>query len=279
MYIKDTLMLFPAKCKQIGYAKEMHVGKKAYFSSDYLIHEIEDGSYEIVQVTLADEPGLLRTVLDTKVLARDDEICVYPKRVQLHNRADLIFRAARTGKKCTLFTGIDEHMNFVCDPDESVLLPIHVYDLIPPFPHLSETLQSLEETGIFGDLEIYFKHHIADIRDIHADVYPCRAGGTEKSIDNDRLFEGETVAGCMTARLILAECYDTDFDFHDICPANVASESKTSPYIARCCRLERGGPVQTKDQIGYIVHWGASPKIICDAVFELVSMYRESQDS
>jgi hypothetical protein len=272
-------MLFPAKCKQIGYAKKMHVGEKAYFSSEYLIHEIENGLYEIIQVTLADEPVLLRTVLHTKVLARHDEICVYPERVQLHNRADLIFRATRTGKKCTLFTGTDEHMNFVYDPYVSVLQPIHVYDLIPPFPHLSETLQALEETGIFGELEIYFKHHIADIRDIHADVYPCRAGGTKRSIDNDRLFEGETVAGCMTARLILAECYDTDFDLHDICPANVASASNTSPYIVRCCRIEREGPVQTENQIGHIVHWGASPKIICDAVFELVSMYRKYQNS
>ena len=266
-----STMLFPAKCKHIGYAKQMPVGEKAYFSSEYLIHEIEDGVYEIMQVTLADEPGLLRAVLGTKVLARPDEICVYPERVQLHNRTDLILRAAQTGKRCTLFTGIDEHMNFICDPDVNVLVPIHVYDLIPPFPHLTETLQALEETGIFGELEIRFEHHITDIRDFQADVYPCRASGMERSIDNDLLLEGEKVAGCMTARQILAECYDIDFELHDICPANVASASKTSPYIARCCRIERGGLVQSKDQLGYIVHWGSSPKTICDAVFELVS--------
>jgi hypothetical protein len=267
-------MLFPAKCKQIGYARQMPVGEKAYFSSEYLIHEIEDGVYEISKVTLADGPELLRTVLNTTIIARPDEICVYPKRVQLHNRTDLIFRASRTGKRCTLFTGIDEHMNFVCDPDLQTLLPVHVYDLIPPFPHLSETLRELEETGIFGELEICFKHHIEDIRDSHADVYPCRAGGSEKSIDNDLLLEGEKVAGCMTARQILAECYDADFDLHDICPANVAQEDHTSPYIARCCRLERGGLVQTVDRIGYIVHWGDSPKAISDAVFELISTYK-----
>ena len=254
----------------------MPIGEKAYFSSEYLIHEIKTGVYEILRITLADEPGLLRTVIKTEVVARSDEICVYPGRVQLHNRADLILRAVEAGKRCTLFTGIDEHMNFVCDPDPEVLLTVHVYDLIPPFPHLSETLHSLEKIGIFGELEIRFEDHIEDIRNTHADVYPCRAGGFEKTIDSDLLYAGETIAGCMTARLIISECYDGEFLLHDICPANAALLHHKSPYIARCCRIEREGLVQTGDQIGFIVHWGASPKAISDAVFELITAYRNT---
>jgi hypothetical protein len=163
-------------------------------------------------------------------------------------------------------------MTFVCDPDPSLLQTIHVYDVIPPRPHLAETLRALDITGIFGEAEIRFEYHIRDIREIGADIYPCRAGGFNKTIDSDRLSGGEQVAGCMTAKQVLLECYGKEFPVIDICPANSV---RKGPFIARCCRAERAGLQEINNVSGIVVHWGSSPKQIVDAVYELVNSWEK----
>lgn len=259
-------MIFPTHCKFVGYASEKPVGERTYFLSEYLIHEISDG-YEILKVVLGEGSGPMREVVSVNCIADPSEVSIYPDRVILHNRGDLLQKALSTGKRCTLFKGIDEHMIFICDPDPSSLLLLHVYDITPPRPHLAGTLEELEKTGLFGELEISLYYHVRDIRDLGADVYPCRAGGFSKTIDSDRLSGDEQVAGCLTARQVLFDCYGRNFPVIDICPANQISEE---PFIARCCRSERAGPAVINGKKGIIVHWGASPKQISDAVFELI---------
>jgi hypothetical protein len=264
-------MIFPPHCKCVGYASEKPVGDMVYFLSEYLIHETVDG-YEILHVKSGNGPGLMRKVEGVTCIAESFEVCVYPERVVLHNRGDLIRLALSTGKRCTIFKGIDEHMSFICDPDPSALITVHVYDVTPPRPHLAETIRSLEETGLFGELEILFCYHIRDIREIGADVYPCKAGGFAKTLDTDRLSGNEQIAGCMTARQVLSECYGRDFPVVDICPANQVSEE---PFIARCCRAERAGPAIINEKKGIVVHWGSSPRQIADALFELLKERRK----
>ncbi|HWQ66428.1 MAG TPA: hypothetical protein VN372_06120 [Methanospirillum sp.] len=263
-------MIFPPHCKCVGYAGNKPVGDLVYFLSEYLIHEVPDG-YEILAVEKDEGSGMMLPIRSVRVIAGVGEVYRYPEPVILHNRGELIRRAFETGKRCTLFTGIDEHMIFICDPDPSRLLTIHVYDVIPPRPHLAETLKSLEATGLFGELEIRFEYHIRDIREIGADIYPCRAGGFAKTIDSDRLLGGEQVAGCLTARQVLAECYGEEFPVIDICPANSVIEG---PFIARCCRNERAGTQIINGQQGVVVHWGSSPKQISDEVYAMVHQVR-----
>lgn len=264
------MMIFPRHCKEVGYASGMPLGRKVYFLSRYLIVET-DGGYEIGEVRAApDGEGLMRDVEGYVRLAAADETTIWPEKVILHNRADLIRKAESTGKKATVFRGIDEHMSFVIDPDPSVLLEVHLYDAKPPVAVLSETAKRLEETGLFGLEEIEFVHHITDIEEIEAEVYPCRAGGFEKTLDNDRPEPGERIAGCMTARQLLSEEYGDGFEVINTCPADRADEE---PFVARCCRSERAGKVPGK--AGYIVHWGASPKDIADAIFAAVAAYRK----
>lgn len=261
-------MIFPPHCKCVGYAGNKPVGDKVYFLSKYLIHETPDG-YEILAVEAGEGPGMMRPVSSISLIAGTEEVWEYPQRVILHNRGDLIRRAVEGGRRCTIFTGIDEHKTFICDPDLTLLRSIHVYDVIPPRPHLAETLRSLDLTGIFGEPEIQFSYHIRDIREIGADIYPCRAGGFAKTIDTDRLTGGEQVAGCLTGRQVLKECYGEEFPVIDICPANAVTEG---PFIARCCRAERTGLQIINGKQGIVVHWGSSPKQIVDAVYELVSV-------
>lgn len=263
-------MIFPPHCKCVGYAGNKPVGDLVYFLSEYLIHEVSDG-FEILGIEPQDGPGIMRKVRKVSMIARADEVYRYPERVVLHNRGDLIRKAMETGKRCTIFTGIDEHMTFVCDPASEALLQVHVYDVTPPRPHLAGTLQDLEKTGIFGELEISFCYHVRDIRQTGADVYPCKAGGFARTLDSDRLTGDEQVAGCLTARQVLSDCYGRDFPVIDICPVNAVQEE---PFIARCCRAERAGYQIRDGKEGMVVHWGSSPKQIVDAVYELVHELR-----
>ena len=81
----------------------------------------------------------------------------------------------------------------------------------------------------------------------------------------------EQVAGCLTGRQILAECYGSDFPVIDICPANAVSDE---PFIARCCRAERSGIQRINGKFGVVVHWGSSPKTIADAVYAMIHEWR-----
>ncbi|MEA2034387.1 MAG: hypothetical protein U9N40_02675 [Euryarchaeota archaeon] len=269
-------MIFPAHCKYVGIAASKPVGEKVYFLSRYLILETTEG-YEIIEVEAEpDETGMMRKVRSFRILAEPKEVYVHPGQVNLHNRRDLIKKALGSERRCTVFTGIDEHMTFVLDPDPDEILTIHLYDIRPPRPNLSETVISLEETGIFGELQVQFEHHVADITELQADVYPCRAAGFDRTLDSDELFGGETVAGCMTARQILDECYGTEFPVIDICPVNAVLKE---PFIARCCRSERTGTGKYNHKSGTVVHWGASPKQVVDAVFDLVREWRKTGGS
>ncbi|WOF15282.1 hypothetical protein F1737_00600 [Methanoplanus sp. FWC-SCC4] len=270
-------MIFPKQCKETGFASGKPLGDRVYFLSRYIVKETPFG-YEVLEIEQKPGTGLLREVKSVKTLASADETYLYPERVVLHNRAELIRIAESTQKKCTIFTGIDDHMTFVIDPDTDSLLRVFVYDVMPPRPNLSETIKSLEKTGIFGELEIEFVHHIKDIKKIEADVYPCKASGFDVTLDSDRLSGGETVAGCLTARQFLAECYDGEFVVENICPADEAQkpENRTinEPWIARCCRIEKCGLV-TDNTTGVVVHWGSSPKQIADSIFELLEEYKK----
>jgi hypothetical protein len=264
-------MIFPAHCKHVGYAASRPVGDRVYFLSRFLIRETPSG-YEIVAIEPdPDETGMMRSIKSEHLLATSDEIAVYPEKVNLFNRGDIILRALSTGKRCTIFTGDDEHMTFVLDPDRHALVTLQVYDITPPRPYLSETIKALNETGVFGELEITLSHNIRDIREIGADVYPCRAAGFNRTLDSDQLSGNERVAGCLTSKQVLAECYMDEFSVSDICPANTVSKE---PFIARCCRNERTGLVEIEGRFGGIVHWGASPREITEMVWRIIAQWR-----
>ena len=56
-------------------------------------------------------------------------------------------------------------------------MKVHVYDVSPPRPSLSSCIRECGDAGLFGDLSVQFCHHIRDITEVRADVYPCRAAG------------------------------------------------------------------------------------------------------
>lgn len=263
-------MIFPAHCKEVGYASSQPLGERVYFLSRYLIRET-GGGFEVLAVrTREGEGGLMRPLDEVRVLAGESETAVWPAAVNLHNRADLVRRAAGSGKRCTIFRGADEHMTFVLDPDPGALTTIHVYDAAPPAPSLSRTIEALEAAGLFGDLMATFDHHVADIAAIEAEIFPCRAAGYDRTLDMDRPEPGDRIAGCLTARQLTEENYGSGYAFANICPLDAADRE---PFIARCCRSERSGLGTHRGLFGAVVHWGATPREIADAVFALAAAW------
>lgn len=264
-------MIFPEHCKNVGHATSKPCDEKVYFLSRYLLRDTGDG-YEVLEVTLDPHGnGMMRAIVSSRVLARSHEVYRYPEKVNLHNRTRLVELALDSGFRCTIFTGHDEHQTFVLDPDSSSFLKIHVYDVSPPRPSLSACIRELEAAGMFGDLSVQFCHHIHDITEVHADVYPCRASGFEKTLDADIMRGGEQVAGCLTASQFYTECYGKDFQLVNICPLECIREE---PFIARCCRAEREHSTSWNGKTGAVVHWGAHPVKIYESIRDLVSRWR-----
>ncbi|HUW85914.1 MAG TPA: hypothetical protein VMV55_03455 [Methanoregula sp.] len=264
-------MIFPVQCKEVGVASTKPCGDKVYFLSRYLVRDTGTG-VEVLEITM--DPagsGMMRPVVASKVIASAGETYHYSEKVQIHDRTRLIGLALDTGYRCTIFTGLDEHMTFVLDPDMSGLLRVHVYDLTPPRPSLSSCIRELESAGLFGELSVIFCHHTRDITQVRADVYPCRAAGYTRTLDADPMQGGERVAGCLTGSQFLTECYGKDFVLENICPLESVREE---PFITRCCRSEREGTGIYKGKFGAVVHWGASPAHIARSVNDLVVQWR-----
>jgi len=265
-------MIFPEECKQVGFAATKPCGDLVYFLSRYLVRDTGDG-YELLEITTDSAgSGMMRRIVASKLLATVQETFRYPGKVQIHDRTRLIGLALDTGCRCTIFTGLDEHMTFVLDPDLSGLLRIHVYDVTPPRPSLSACIRELESAGLFGDLSVTFCHHTRDITEVKADVYPCRAAGYTRTLDADPMLGGERVAGCLTGSQFYHECYGKDFVLENICPLESVREE---PFIARCCRSERVGAGIYKGMSGAVVHWGANPAQIARAVNEVAVQWRK----
>jgi len=264
-------VIFPEKCKYVGYASGKPCGEKVYFLSRYLVRPAGDG-FEVLEVTLDTAgKGMMRSIVSSRVIATQKEVYWYPEPVQLHDRARLVALASYSGYRCTLFTGVDEHMTFVIDPDPSAFLKIHVYDVSPPRPTLSSCIRELEACGLFGELGVTFCHHVLDISAIQADVYPCRAAGFSKTLDADRPASGERVASCKTGSQLIRECYGTENELVSICPLAAVAEE---PFITRCCRSEREGMGTYNGKEGAVVHWGASPAQIAASIHALAAQWR-----
>jgi hypothetical protein len=264
-------VIFPEHCKVVGVAAEKPCGDRVYALSRYLLRET-DGGYELLEVVLdPSEKRVMREIVSSRVLATPYEIFPYPQKVQINDRTRLVRLAQESGYRCTVFTGLEENMTFVLDPDFSGFITVHVYDVLPPRPTLSASLREMEAIGLFGEISVVFDHHIRDISKVPADVYPCRAAGYTRTLDADSLRGGERVAGCLTAQQLCTECYGADFMLENICPLEQIAEE---PFIARCCRSEREGVGTWNGKFGAIVHWGADPAKIARSVQELVSRWR-----
>jgi hypothetical protein len=279
-------MIFPSHCRLIGvekkYLKERYRPDDAiYFSSQYLLIFESPDRCEVYAVE-SDGQGFIKRATSVSKIATADQTLVYEGLVDITNRADLVRRAAavcRGGVNTVVFTGVDRHYTFVQDPSLHALRTFEVYDVAPPEPAwLAYNVRRLEETGLFGDLMLSFEYHVLDLKDYEDPartvIFPCHASGLNGLfLDSlDREPQGDIkLVGCNTSRLVFEARYPLKrYEHVNVCPLSTRKPKR--PFILRCCQSDRLGPAEIGGVQGMVVHWGASPKEIADAVRQLASM-------
>ncbi|MGZ8891380.1 MAG: DUF7714 family protein [Halobacteriota archaeon] len=279
-------MIFPDHCMYVAVrdcddlTARPSAGEPVYFSSRYLVL-FWHGQAAIYEVNSNGE-GLIRSISVVNKIAGFDETSVYEQKVDIFNRSRLITEAKRLCKppiKAVLFQGFDLHWTFVFEPDVNSVIEIEVFDITPPDPpYLVTLIKKLEDAGIFGDLSVQFKPVVQDLRRRNTGtIFPCSASGIGSSHLNRpgvKIEEGSVLVGCDISRQVLeARFPGSNFEHENICPTKTIRPHK--PFIAKCCRSARVGPIELFGIQGCIVHWGATPYEVVSAIRELVTRYTD----
>jgi hypothetical protein len=286
-------MIFPNEYKHVGVTKALCADSKEpiYFLTDYLIVEkqnFQNGNceYAVYHVEKSGDE-LLRKVERLEIIASGEEVVKYDKELNITNRTLLIETATKlcTGKVNTIiFTGMDKHVTFIHKPDLSNILEIEILDVAPPEPSwLVMVIRRLEASGIFGDLQIRFVENIIDLRRFEGKntVFPCSSSGLKgKCLDSDMLTEdGHLLVGCEISKTLFEMRFPRlEYSFINICPFKSEIVVPSKPFITRCCRSEKSGPVNLASFEGAVVHWGASEYQISEALRKLVHRLRDSSE-
>ena len=282
-------MIFPEQCKSIG-AVRRH-GRRSdrqrddgiYFASDYVLVFDAPDRCEIYHVE-SEGQGFIRRLKKVEKIAAAGQTLVCPDPVDITNRADLLRRAialCQGGIDTVVFQGIDRHYMFVQRPAPEALTTVAVYDVAPPEPAwLEYNVRRLEAAGMFGDLMFTFEYHTLDLRQYEdpekTTIFPCYASGL-KGLFLDSL-DGEPqgdirLVGCNTSRNVLEARYPGKRFAHvNICPLSTRKPQR--PFILRCCQSDLLGLKEIGGVPGVVVHWGASPRDIYEALRKLAATVR-----
>jgi hypothetical protein len=278
-------MIFPLHCRLIGVVDkrdrpDYRPEDAVYFSSEYMLVFDDAGHCEIFQLSNEGE-GFIRKKKSVKKIAGAGQTMFYDGLVDITNRADLIRKArvACHGKIDTVvFRGVDRHYTFVQNPSLDGLRTVEVYDVAPPEPAwLEYNVRRLDDTGMFGDLLLTFDYHTLDLRAYEdakrTTIFPCKASGLNglflDSLDAEPQGDIKLV-GCNTSKLVFDARYPLKrYEHVNICP--LSTRKPRHPFILRCCQSDKSGPTVINGVPGVVVHWGASPRDVYEAIRQLAS--------
>ena len=282
-------MIFPEHCKQVAVRdcddqiSPPVIGERIYFSTRYVVvfWQKKAAIYEV----RSEGEGLLCSISSVHRISDFEETHIYTQKIDIFNRGKLIAVAARLCTppiKTAVFQGFDLHWTFVSDPDTTAVTEIEVFDISPPDPpYLVTLIERLEAAGVFGDLSVRFAPIVQDLRKLSTDaVFPCSASGVGSSHLNRRkvgIPENAVLVGCDISRQVFETRFPKQKISHvNICPTTAIRPRK--PFIAKCCKSTRLGPIELLGVPGYIVHWGANPYEVVAAVRNLcVTLHKESK--
>ncbi|MDY6965864.1 MAG: hypothetical protein SVM80_07840 [Halobacteriota archaeon] len=275
-------MIFPEHCKFVAVVNSTEddwLEKKMYFLTKYLV--VFDGGSTSTYEVKTNGRGFIRKITSIKQISSEDETTIYKDEVDLTDRARLIEEAdALCGGdiNTVVFTGIDRHTTFVHRPDISKITTIEVFDIFPPEPPwLWYNIERLSKIGLFGELQLRFIHRALDLREFEDPdstvIFPCSTSGlrgdfldTIEKIENK---ENVKLVGCEISKKVFEDKFNhKNYNFVNICALNQNFEK---PFIVRCCQKERSGLIESSGVQGVVVHWGATPLEIVDAVKLLAS--------
>jgi hypothetical protein len=278
-------MIFPSHCRFVGVIDrrdrpDYQPDDAVYFSSQYMLIFDAPDRCEVYEVT-SDGEGFIRKKRDVKKIAGADQTLIYDGMVDITNRADLVRKAsdACRGKINTvIFRGVDRHYTFVHEPSLDALKTIEVYDVAPPRPAwLEYNVRRLDETGMFGDLMLTFDYHTLDLKQYEdstrTTIFPCKASGLNglflDSLDGEPQGDIKLV-GCNTSKLVFNARYPLKrYEHVNICP--LSTRKPRRPFIMRCCQSDKSGPTVIDGVPGTVVHWGASPRDVYNAIRQLAA--------
>jgi hypothetical protein len=276
-------MIFPKHCMYVAVRDDDDQlsrpvsGERVYFSTHYVM-VFWHGEAAIYKIS-SEGNGLMRSISAVNKIADFSETYVFKQRTDIFNRSRLIAQATILCKppiKAVVFQGFDLHWTFVYDPDPKSVTEIEVFDIVPPNPpYLVTLIEKLEHAGIFGDLSVRFTPIIQDIKTLDPKaIFPCSASGVglrhldKRDVD---VAAKAVLVGCDISRQVLeARLQEVNFEHVNICPTKTVRPNK--PFIAKCCKSARVGPIELFGLHGYIVHWGANPYEVAVAIRNLVNV-------
>ena len=272
-------MIIPDDSKYVGVCENNpNRSGRVYRLTKYLIERSEEGTtvYEVNTDTSTE--GAMVNIEGVKVIAEKEEVFEYNETVDLQNKSVLVELASMfcTGEvTTTIFKGIDSHLTFVKDPDLSVLHDIEVWDVVPPHPSMMmHWLTKLKDAGAFNDLFVRFLPKLVNLTSLELNdlVVPCSCSELPgPHIDRDVIPDNFNFVGCDTFVEVMEAMYpETKYKMTSFCPYAHELIDPKAPFIAKCCRKERTGPVKFNDVPGYIVHWGINQLELIKAVRSLV---------
>lgn len=280
------MMIFPNDYKMVGITqgdpcKKPLGAEPIYFATKYIIADLPDGNFKIVEVETEQTGSLFAKAKSFRVIATGNEIVVHETEHDAHNRTKLILLALEKYNDTVntiIFKGRDKHITFVHKPNLYDITYIQIIDVIPPEPPwLSFAIHRLEESGILGELNIKFERTYIDLREFEEEntVFPCNASGLNgKYLDTDSdIKDNSLLVGCDISK----EIFDIRFPGFtykhiNMCPLKTELVSPTKPFITRCCQTKRTGFIHINGHDGVVVHWGASEYDIVDAIRRLVNV-------
>jgi hypothetical protein len=281
-------MIFPSHCRLIGVV-EKYCRKKyspsdvIYFSSQYLMDFNSPETCDIYEIKSEGE-GFLRKATGVRKIVSSNETLLYDEPVDITNRADLVKKASKLCDdrvNTIIFRGIDRHMTFVHKPDMGALVKVDVFDVSPPDPAwLAYNIKRLDGSGMFGELMLDFNYNVLDLKkyedNSRTTIFPCKSSGLSglflDSLEQEP--DGDIkLVGCNTSKLVFEARYPLKkYELINICPLSIKEHK--NPFILRCCQSDKLGPVEISGVPGVVVHWGANPREIYEAVRLLAGKIR-----
>lgn len=286
----------PAHCKHVAHkalarpvpaerlARRLASGP-AFFSTGFVVVTARDRSRACV-VRLVRPPageGALLPVERAEVLADWDGTAVVSAPVDVDDPWEVLRAARGAGAPVVVVFGLVDHVTFV--DLRTRLAAVHVYDVVPPDD--DRLLHHVRESGPL--LPVPFVLHLRDLEDEARAapegtvVLPCSVGAERLDLPGKdvrffdrldrraarRLPPGGTLAfGCELGREILASLGARGVRTETICPHEWLRRPE-GPFVTRCCRTKRTGPVTIDGVRGHVLHWGASRAEFLRAVIGL----------
>ena len=251
-------------------------GKRAYTRCEYYVLR-HGNDTAVVGITKADGVELFRPIISHEIVSMPaDTLYLKDEDVNVINQPAMAEVSQHYPDKTVVVEGKFGHVSFT---SPGRILKLDVLDVVPPYPSkLSSLVKTALDSGMI-DLPIAAEYSEIDINKLAQTVqdgsilFPCKASGLQsdkKDYYLDQLPEIKekcTLIGCELSERIYRSIYNDKIERVEMCPRKLAPNDGRK-RIVKCCKIKNGHKI---DGNLAIVPWGATVKVVIDAVNDLFS--------